>query len=261
MSAPVERTRPRDRPDWLKQTGVVALGVLLAAAMVVLGVWQLDVYQRQGEDAAQRRAAEPAGGPDGGRPARRGGRRRVRALGHLPGTYDAGPAGPRPHRRRLPGADGAAPGGRQRVAVVRGSENRARLPRPPTGTVTRTGVLLPSEETSEPRRCCPQGQIAAVRLPTLAQTWPSPLVNGFVTLDAGGRRPRGSARAGRPPRGPGPPAERRVRPPVVGVRRLRARHEHPRGPRHRPARGTRPRGLRRGSPLGCRRRLGACATR
>ena len=58
VSTPGRGTGRSHRPHiWLKQTGVVALGVFLAAAMVVLGIWQLDVYQRQGNEAAARRAA------------------------------------------------------------------------------------------------------------------------------------------------------------------------------------------------------------
>ena len=168
---------------WLRQTGIVALGVVLAAAMVVLGIWQLQVYQRQGNEAAVRRAAAPpvalttvapAGGavPDGY------GRRVT-----FTGTYDArlqvlvpSPGG----YRVLTGlrqADGSV------VAVVRGLETAPDQPVPPAGQVTRTGVLLPSEELSDSTATLPAGQIASVRLPTLAQTWTGPFVNGFVTLD------------------------------------------------------------------------------
>jgi surfeit locus 1 family protein len=71
------------------------------------------------------------------------------------------------------------------VAVVRGLETTADQPAPPVGEVSRTGVLLPSEETAPAGTApLPDGQVATVRLPTLAQTWPGPLVGGFVTLDA-----------------------------------------------------------------------------
>ena len=183
MSAPVERTAPAPTHIWLKQTGVVALGVFLAAAMVVLGVWQLDVYQRQGSEAAVRRAtaapvalaavAPPGGAVDDGY-----GRRVT-----FSGTYDADLQVLVPTNggyRVLTGlrqADGSV------VAVVRGIETTPDQPAPPPGQVTRTGVLLPSEELSDSTAAVPDGQIASVRLPTLAQTWPGPLVNGFVTLD------------------------------------------------------------------------------
>ena len=184
MSAPVEGPPLAPARTWLKQTGVVALGVVLAAAMVVLGLWQLDVYERQGTEAAARRAAAapvpmaevaPPGGTVGD-----GYGRRVT----FSGTYD-----PRLQvlvptdggYRVLTGltqADGSV------VAVVRGSEPTAASPAPPTGPVTRTGVLLPSEEASTSTATLPGDQVPTVRLPTLAQTWPGPLVGGFVTLDA-----------------------------------------------------------------------------
>jgi cytochrome oxidase assembly protein ShyY1 len=168
---------------WLKQTGVVALGVVLAAAMVVLGIWQLEVYQRQGDEAANRRAdAAPVAlgdvAPPGGTVNDGFGRRVT-----FSGTYD-------PSLQVLVPTDGAyrvLTGLRQAdgsvVAVVRGIESTPDQAVPPTGQVTRTGVLLPSEELSDSTAALPDGQIATVRLPTLAQTWPGPLVGGFVTLD------------------------------------------------------------------------------
>jgi surfeit locus 1 family protein len=191
VSAPVDGSAPGSSHIWLKQTGVVALGVLLAAAMVVLGVWQLDVYERQGNDAAQRRAAAPpvaltAVAPPGGAVVDGYGRQVT-----FSGTYD--PA----LQVLVPGDDGfrVLTGLRQAdgsvVPVVRGSEAGPTPPAPPTGPVTRAGVLLPSEETAGSTTPLPDGQLASVRLPTLAQTWPGPLVNGFVTLDAAGSSAEG----------------------------------------------------------------------
>ena len=191
MSAPVGHPALAPSRTWLKQTGAVALGVLLAAAMVVLGVWQLEVYQRQGNDAALRRAAEPpvaltVVAPPGGIVDDGYGRRVT-----FSGTYDSRlqvlvPSGT--GYRVLTGlrqADGSV------VAVVRGRESGPDSPVPPSGPVSRTGVLLPSEESADSTAPLPEGQLASVRLPTLAQTWPSPLVNGFVTLDAEGSTAEG----------------------------------------------------------------------
>ena len=118
---------------WLKQTGVVALGVFLAAAMVVLGIWQLEVYQRQGNETANRRAeaapvalstvAPPGGAVDDGYG------RRV----SFTGTYD-------PTLQVIVPTDGAyrvLTGLKQAdgsiVPVVRGIEATPDQPVPPAG--------------------------------------------------------------------------------------------------------------------------------
>jgi surfeit locus 1 family protein len=170
MSTPVEGPALAPAHVWLKQTGVVALGVFLAAAMVVLGIWQLDVYQRQGGEAAARKAAAPPVPLTTLAPAAEtvgdGYGRRVT----FTGTYD-------PTLQVLVPGDGGyrvLTGLRQAdnsvVPVVRGLEPSAAAAAPPTGVVTRTGVLLPSEELSDSTAPLPPGQIASVRLPTLAQT-------------------------------------------------------------------------------------------
>jgi surfeit locus 1 family protein len=69
------------------------------------------------------------------------------------------------------------------VAVVRGVASSPTAPPPPSGPVHQVGVLLPTEEHL-PETDLPSGQIASVRLPTLAQQWPGPLIDGFVTLSS-----------------------------------------------------------------------------
>ena len=193
MSAQIEGPALTPSHTWLKQTGVVALGVVLAAAMVVLGLWQLDVYERQGTEAAARRAAAPpvpltTVAPAGGTVTDGFGRRVS-----VTGTYD-------PDLQLLVPTNGAyrvLTGLRQAdgsvVAVVRGLATEPQLPPPPTGQVTRTGVLLPSEETGTSTAALPADEVPTVRLPALAQTWPGPLVGGFVTLDPGDATAEGLA--------------------------------------------------------------------
>ena len=157
----------------------------LAAGMVLMGLWQLRVYQNQGVEAAARRAAEPAVplsavAPAG--PAVRDGYGRSVTFA---GTYDPEhqllltvdgrhrpPSGRHPaaHRRR-----------RRRWCVVRGIATETGST-PPTGRQEQVGVLLPSEE---PRPDSGRRAIDPVRVAELAQTWPGPLVDGFVTLSAG----------------------------------------------------------------------------
>jgi surfeit locus 1 family protein len=177
---------------------VVLLGLGLAAGMVTAGVWQLRVYQRQGAEAAARRAAEPpvplTEAAPVGVPVRDGYGRTVT----FRGTYEAAhqvlvPVADRTDAYRvvtlLRQDDGSA------VAVVRGivTESRASrggrppltpsdatAPLPPEGLQTQSGILLPSEEPV----ASPGGpdELDGVRVPQLAQQWPGPLVEGFVTL-------------------------------------------------------------------------------
>jgi surfeit locus 1 family protein len=180
-----------------KQALVIALGIGLAAAMITLGFWQLDVYHRQGSAAAARRASAPSvplssvAAP--GESATQGYGLSVA----FDGNYD--PA----LQLLVPMADGAGQfrvlsGLRQSdgsvVAVVRGVVSDASAPAPPTGNVHQVGVLLPTEEYV-PSTDLPSGQIASVRLPALAQQWPGPLIDGFVTLSSADATNQGLAAA------------------------------------------------------------------
>ena len=163
----------------LRQAGAILLGLFLGGVMVLLGIWQLDVYQAQGAAVAARRAAQPpvaltAVAPAGA--AVGDGYGRTVAFS---GTFDGSlqqllPVPGRTDRHRVLTAlrqeDGSV------VAVVRGLVAGDSAPPPPPGTQQLTGVLLPSEETG-------QGP-GGVVVPVLAQTWPGPLVSGFVTLSA-----------------------------------------------------------------------------
>ena len=179
---------------WLKQSGVLALGVLVAAAMVVLGVWQLDVYRAQGDAVAQRRAAEPPVAlttvAPPGVAIRDGFGRSVT----FTGRYEPGLQLLVPTNGGFRVLSGLRQDDGSLLVVVRGLVPVAPAPPPPTEVVSGTGVLLPSEEAAEPGSALPAGQVPAIRLPSLAQIWPGPLVNGFVTL-----RPAGAAAEGLAP--------------------------------------------------------------
>jgi surfeit locus 1 family protein len=180
-----------------KQALVIALGIGLAAAMVALGLWQLDVYHRQGTAAAARRASAPpvplssVAGP---------GASAIQGYGlsvAFDGTYDPSlqllvpqedVAGQFRVLTGLRQPDGSV------VAVVRGVVSTPTAPPPPGGMVHQVGVLLPTEE-HVPTTDLPSGQMASVRLPALAQQWPGPLIDGFVTLSSADAASQGLAAA------------------------------------------------------------------
>lgn len=173
----------------LRQLIITGGGAALAGLMVVLGFWQLDVYHRSGSAAAARRAVEPpvelSRVAPAGSAVRDGYGRTVRFTGtYEPGLQELLPVANRPGTYRVLAALRQADG--SLVPVVRGVA--AEPPAPPTGSVTETGILLPSEAADSGHA---GGQPTTVRLPALAQQWPGPLVDGFVTLSAADARQQG----------------------------------------------------------------------
>ena len=167
----------------LRQTLIVLVGLLVAAVMVVLGLWQLAVYRAQGEDRAQQRAALPpvevSSVARAGQPISEGYGRTVSVQGqYLAEAQALVPLDGRPGAYRV--VTGLRLANGDILPVVRGLTTSATAPPAPAGPQSGSGLLLPSEEA--PPGNLPPGQISSVRLPTLAQTWPSPLVSGFVTL-------------------------------------------------------------------------------
>ena len=167
----------------LRQTLIVLLGLVVAAVMVVLGLWQLDVYHSQGQAVADQRAAAPAvevgSVARAGQPVPDGYGRTVTFRGtYLPQAQALVPETDRPGSFRVLSALRLDNG--DVLPVVRGVTATPTPPLPPNGEQAAAGLLLPSEEA--PTGDLPPGQISSVRLPTLAQTWPGPLVSGFVTL-------------------------------------------------------------------------------
>ena len=172
----------------IRQALILALGLVLAAGMVALGLWQLDVYQLQGEAAAAERAAEPAVElrqvAPAGAAVRDGYGRSVSFTGtYLTQPQELIPLAGRPGMLRvvtpLRQQDGSV------VAVVRGlvpdGGGGPEPPPPPSGFLTQTGILLPSDQPS-----LPAGE--SVRVQVLAQRWPGPLVDGLVVLSAADAR-------------------------------------------------------------------------
>jgi cytochrome oxidase assembly protein ShyY1 len=185
----------------LKQIGIVVLGCVIAGGMALLGIWQLRVYTEQGAEASAARAAQPPVPLASVAPAAT---RVTEGYGlsvRFSGTYDPAWQVLVPTEE-----DGPGDGGQLRVvsalrqadgstvAVVRGlvPVSTTTAPEPPTGEVIQTGVLLPSEEAGD--ALAPTGQgvgLPSVRVPVLAQTWPGPMVAGFVVLSADDARAGG----------------------------------------------------------------------
>jgi len=169
----------------LQQLLIISVTVVLAGGMVLLGRWQLDVYHEQGARASTARAAAPplpltTVAPPGAAVTDGFGRSVA-----FDGSYDPAlqllvPLPDEPGRYRvltaLKQSDGSL------VSVVRGIVDTPEPPAPPADPLHQVGVLLPSEGT--PEQPAPPGQIGSVRVPALAQQWPGPLVDGFVTLAA-----------------------------------------------------------------------------
>ena len=169
-----------------RQIGIVFLGFLFAAVMVGLGVWQLDVYNEQGQKQAEARAAAPAVALESvARPGQQVTDEAYARQVRFSGGYDPRlqmlvPTGSGDRYRVLTGL--RLPGGGI-LPVVRGMVTGRQAPPPPTGQVTGTGILMPSEgnATNGPQ---PSAQPTTVVLPSLAQRWDGLLINGFATLTA-----------------------------------------------------------------------------
>jgi surfeit locus 1 family protein len=177
----------------LQQSLVVLLGLVAAAAMAVLGVWQLDVYRSTGAETAEARVAAPVLDLEQVAPpgvaVRDGFGRSVRFVGRYePSLQVLVPLEADTSRYRvlsgLKQADGSI------VPVVRGVVSSRTAPPAPEGTVTQTGVLLPSEDNVQAGDDA-SDEPTAIRLPALAQRWSGQLIGGFVTLSAADARAQG----------------------------------------------------------------------
>lgn len=165
-----------------QQWAVGLVGALVTLAMLLLGLWQMQVFENQGNrDATQRSTAAPVDlmpliPPDGSVGDVYG--RNVRVAGHYSpdeSVVVVDRHGTRRYVTALLLDDGRA------LPIVRGTGDHATAT--PTGDVTLTGVFLPSE-AAENDRSVGSGELTSVRLPALQQTWSQQLAPGFVTLNA-----------------------------------------------------------------------------
>lgn len=163
-----------------KQALAVAAGLLVAGVMLMLGLWQMASYQESTRDvSAERAAAAPVSlarsVSQSGEVADVYGRRVT-----VNGTYGAaqalvGEEWPLRVVSVFRMADG------RHVAVVRGAVGEGMaVASAPSGPQVITGVFLAPDLATD--RVAVGADLGSVRVQTLAQTWPSPLVAGYVTL-------------------------------------------------------------------------------
>ncbi len=174
----------------VKQALLILLGLVLAVVMTGLGLWQMSVFESQRANTAQARANQP---PIvwSGDTQRRGEAgdvygRRVQ----VSGTYLASTQVLVGTSYPLRVVTGLRMTSGEVIPIVRGQVNQAdTVGAVPTGTVTLTGVLLASDaQPSGPQSSSvhmPASVLPALRLEVLAQTWPEPMVPGYVTLSTG----------------------------------------------------------------------------
>ena len=169
----------------LKQLLVAVLGYGLALVFVFLGLWQMQVFESQKSDTTAQRAAEPARDLESNLTEGKVGDlygRRVRASGtYLPEQqYLVGTEQPLRVLTALRTDAGRT------LAVVRGTVNGTTIPAPPAGRQTVEGIILPSQSsvTGPPADGVPANALGSVRMEQLVQLWPSPMLDGFVTLSA-----------------------------------------------------------------------------
>lgn len=167
----------------LWQVLIVAVGAIVALVMVFLGLWQMEVFQNQGDSGARERIEEPAipladVAPVAGEITEGFGRTVTFTGEYVADQQLLIPIEGRPGEYRVLTAlerpDGSV------VPVVRGVANEAIAPPPPTGRRDEQGVLLASELVVPGDY--PDDQIGSVRLPELVRRWEQPMIGGYVTL-------------------------------------------------------------------------------
>ena len=183
----------------LKQILLVGVGLAGAIVMVLLGLWQMQVFVDQGNRGVADRASQPPVPLDG----------EVNADGTvgdiygkqvtIVGTYVPG------QQELIPTGDGwrvlaafEVRDGRI-LPVVRGLTDRPdAVPAPPAGERTEAGLFLPGEGDPEPGSAGASvgpDELGSVRMPLLAQQWSQQLIPGFVTLSAADAAAHGLAQA------------------------------------------------------------------
>jgi len=168
----------------VRQGLVVGVGLLAAAVMVVLGLWQMQVFRDQGAAGLEERAKQP--------PVALSNFTGTNTIGNAYGLQVSITGEYLPDEEVLVGtsfplrvATAFRTSAGDVVVVVRGViEAGGSAAGAPAGTVTQVGVLLPSDARSRdvPDAGLPASTLDSLRIEVLAQTWTGPLVQGYVTL-------------------------------------------------------------------------------
>jgi cytochrome oxidase assembly protein ShyY1 len=178
-----------------KQTLAILASLIVAGVMLLLGLWQMSSYEESTRDVSAERAAQaPVALADqvstDGAIADVYGRRVTLSGTYLP-DYQVlvGAGSPWRVATAFRMADDRI------IAVVRGAvEPGAPVPSPPSGEQDIVGVFLaPDRSTADSTG--EVGDLPTLRVQELAQTWPSPLIGGYVTLSGADSATQGLAEA------------------------------------------------------------------
>lgn len=176
----------------LKQAGVIGLGLVLAAVMVWLGLWQMNAYRRSGHQVAVERTQMEvipltSGIATDGTVSDIYARRVSMTGRYRPDLHQwVGTEWPLRVVTAFELSDGRL------VAVVRGAASSDQVPDPPEGEHQVIGVFLASDPiAADPGSGVPEGTLGSVRLAKLAQDWPGRLISGYVTVSDENARDQG----------------------------------------------------------------------
>lgn len=172
-----------------KQVLAVAVGIVVAIVMLLLGLWQMASFQRSMVDiGAQRADMEPvvladSVAPDGTVDDIYG-RRTIISGSYLPEhSLMVGTEWPMRVVTLFQLDDG------RHIAVVRGlsEEPVDDAEDLPTDTTTEGFFTAGDQAGTDPvPDDAPEGSLPTLRLQSLVQDWPQPIISGYVTLDADG---------------------------------------------------------------------------
>jgi cytochrome oxidase assembly protein ShyY1 len=158
-------------------------GAIVTVVLLALGLWQMRVYEDREAYNAEARAAQPAVqlvdyvGMDGAVGDVYG--KQATVVGHYLPDQQVRVVDPDGTVRVLTAFELADS---RVIGIVRGTESGGDAARPPQGTLSQTGIFLPTEAGDE--RVVGAGAYSSVRLPLIVQAWPQQVVPGFITLNA-----------------------------------------------------------------------------